>query len=101
MPRDRVLACAVRLLDIGFFRIGSEEYAEKSETYGLATIRKEHATVSADGVVTFDYTAKSGKRRIQSVADPQVREVVRSSAGAAGPPSCWPTARGRVGAGAT
>ncbi len=78
MPRDRVLACAVRLLDIGFFRIGSEEYAEKSETYGLATIRKEHATVSADGVVTFDYTAKSGKRRIQSVADPQVREVVRT-----------------------
>jgi DNA topoisomerase-1 len=75
MTRDRVLACAVRLLDIGFFRIGSEEYAEKSESYGLATIRKEHVTV-ADGVVTFDYTAKSGQRRVQSVADPAACEVV-------------------------
>jgi DNA topoisomerase I len=78
LPRDRVLACAVRLLDIGFFRIGSEEYAEKSETYGLATIRKEHATVSHEGIVTFDYTAKSGKRRVTSVADEQVADIVRA-----------------------
>jgi DNA topoisomerase-1 len=75
MGRDRVLACAVRLLDIGFFRIGSEEYAEKSESFGLATIRKEHVSVG-DGAVTFDYTAKSGKRRLQSVADPAACEIV-------------------------
>ncbi len=37
MPRERALACAARLLDRGFFRIGSEDYAEENETYGVAT----------------------------------------------------------------
>jgi DNA topoisomerase IB len=75
LGRERVLACAVRLLDIGFFRIGTEGYAEENETYGLATMRKKHVKVHGDEI-TFDYTAKSGKRRIQSVADPDVVEVV-------------------------
>jgi DNA topoisomerase-1 len=76
LGRDRVLACAVRLLDLGFFRIGTEGYAEENQTYGLATIRKKHVTMGPDGMVTFDYTAKSGKRRIQSIVDPAVCEVV-------------------------
>ncbi|MDQ4131111.1 MAG: DNA topoisomerase IB, partial [Actinomycetota bacterium] len=38
MPRERALGCALRLLDRGFFRIGSEGYAEENETYGLATM---------------------------------------------------------------
>ncbi|MGH7608238.1 MAG: DNA topoisomerase IB, partial [Gemmatimonadales bacterium] len=42
LDRDRVLACAVRLLDYGFFRIGSEQYAADNDTFGLATMRKEH-----------------------------------------------------------
>ena len=45
LTRERVLACAVRLLDRGFFRIGTEEYAVTNESYGLATIRKEHVTI--------------------------------------------------------
>ncbi len=76
LNRNRVLACAVRLLDLGFFRIGGEEYAQTNNSYGLATIRKEHVTVSRSGVITFDYIAKSGKQRIQSIADPQVGAVV-------------------------
>jgi DNA topoisomerase IB len=75
LGRDRVLACAVRLLDLGFFRIGTEGYAEENQTYGLATMRKKHVKVDGD-TITFDYTAKSGKRRIQSVADPDVVDVV-------------------------
>lgn len=75
LERERVLACAVRLLDIGFFRIGSEDYAQRNETYGLATMRREHASVVGDEVI-FDYPAKSGRRRVQSVADPEVREIV-------------------------
>ena len=75
MPRERSLACAVRLLDRGFFRIGGETYAEENGSYGLATMRKEH--VSFDGpAVVFDYPAKSGRVRLQSVVDPDVREVV-------------------------
>jgi DNA topoisomerase I len=75
LSRDRVLATAVRLLDLGFFRIGSEQYAEENNTYGLATMRKEHVTV-APGEITFDYPAKHGKQRVQSVADELVCDVV-------------------------
>ena len=74
---ERVLACAARLLDLGFFRIGTEGYAETNQTYGLATMRKEHVRVSGDKV-RFDYVAKSGKRRLQSVVDPEVAAVVRA-----------------------
>jgi len=76
LTRERVLAATVRLLDLGFFRIGSEEYAEANHTYGLATIRKEHVAVGRDGLLTFDYIAKHGKQRIQTVADDQVCAVV-------------------------
>ena len=77
LTRDRVLACAVRLLDRGFFRVGSEQYAAENESYGLATMRKEHVTLDPEhcGMV-FDYTAKSGKRRIQGVVDPAAFDVV-------------------------
>lgn len=75
-PKERVLACAVRLLDIGFFRVGSEEYAEANGSYGLATIEKRHVSLDGDQI-TFDYQAKGGQRRIQSVLDPDVAEVVR------------------------
>ena len=77
-PRERVLACAVRLLDRGFFRIGGEEYAEENESYGLATIRKSHVTLNGNGVIAFDYPAKSGKRQVRSVVDPPVYRVVES-----------------------
>ena len=75
LSRERVLACAVRLLDRGFFRVGGEDYAVENETYGLATLRKRHVRVEGD-VITFDYMAKSGKRRIQAVMDPQVASIV-------------------------
>jgi len=77
MPREKALACAVRLLDRGFFRIGSEDYAEENDTYGIATMRREHVTVS-DDLVTFDYPAKGGQRRLQTIGDPDVAEVVRT-----------------------
>ncbi|MEZ5122648.1 MAG: DNA topoisomerase IB [Solirubrobacterales bacterium] len=72
---ERVLACAVRLLDRGFFRIGSEDYAVTNETYGLATMRKDHVSLSGETIV-FDYPAKHGKRRVQAVIDPEVAVVV-------------------------
>jgi DNA topoisomerase IB len=75
MPRERVLACAVRLLELGFFRIGGEAYAEENDTYGLATLRKDHVRVRAD-TLEFDYDAKSGQRRFCQVVDPEVRAVV-------------------------
>ncbi len=76
LTRRRVLAAAVRLLDRGFFRIGSEAYAVTNESYGLATMRKEHVRLERDGTMVFDYPAKSGKRRVQAVVDPLVTEIV-------------------------
>lgn len=74
--RERVLACAARLLDRGFFRIGSEDYAEENGTYGLATMHKRHVTIDG-GLVTFDYRSKGGSRRVQALEDPELAELVR------------------------
>jgi len=76
VDRDRVLACAVRLLDQAFFRVGSEEYAARNGSFGLATLRRSHLQLDGD-TATFDFTAKSGKRRVQVVRDPEVAEVLR------------------------
>ena len=76
LDRDRVLACALRLLDRGFFRIGSETYAEENASYGLATMLKEHVTIGDGGLMVFDFPAKSGQRRHQGVLDERACEVV-------------------------
>jgi DNA topoisomerase IB len=75
LSRNRVLATAVRLIDLGFFRVGGEEYAAENGTFGMATLRKEHVTCHR-GQLVFDYTGKSAKHREQSVADPDVCSVV-------------------------
>jgi len=77
MPRERALACAVRLLDRGSFRIGSEDYAEANESFGLATLRREHVAVR-DDTIAFDYPAKSGQRRRQRVIDADAADAVRT-----------------------
>ena len=77
LTRDRVLAAAVRLIDLGFFRPGGVEYAEENGTFGLATILKEHVTLTK-GQLMFDYTAKGAKHREQAIAEDQVCAVVRS-----------------------
>jgi DNA topoisomerase IB len=76
LDRVRVMACAIRLLDRGFFRIGSEEYTVQNASYGLATMRKQHVTLGAGGEMVFDYPAKSGQRRIQAVVDPKAGAIV-------------------------
>jgi DNA topoisomerase IB len=76
LTHERVLACSVRLLDRGFFRIGSEDYAVSNETYGLATMRKEHVRLEPGDSMVFDYPAKSGVRRVQGVVDPLSYDIV-------------------------
>jgi DNA topoisomerase-1 len=76
MPYERALATAFRLLDLGFFRIGGEAYAEANNSYGLATIQKQHVSIQGTTVV-FDYIAKSGQERYIALADEEVRHAVR------------------------
>jgi DNA topoisomerase-1 len=75
LSQARVLACAVRLLDLGFFRIGSEDYAERNESYGLTTMLRRHVTIAGSELV-FDFPAKSGQRRVQAIADGQALAVI-------------------------
>ena len=75
MPRDKALATAFRLLDLGFFRVGGESYAEQNSSFGLATIKKEHVRARGDELV-FEYVAKSGKDRYWRLLDPETRSAV-------------------------
>jgi DNA topoisomerase I len=77
LTRDRVLALALHLLDLGYFRSGGELYAEEHESYGLSTLLCEHVTLRKDSV-EFDYPAKSGVRRTLELDDPEVVRAVRS-----------------------
>ena len=86
LDRDRVAAGAVRLIDLGLFRIGGEKYAELDHHYGATTLEKRHVHVTR-GALTFDYIAKEGKHRAVSITDaailPTVRTLARSSNGLA------------------
>jgi DNA topoisomerase IB len=73
--RERVLAAAVRLIDLGFFRIGGEAYAAENGTFGLATVLREHVTCRRDEV-TFEYPAKGSKDLYRAVAEENVCKVV-------------------------
>jgi DNA topoisomerase IB len=75
LARKRVLACAVRLLDVGFFRIGSDDYAERNESYGLTTMLRRHVSIDGQELV-FDFPAKSGRRRVQAITDADALAVV-------------------------
>jgi DNA topoisomerase IB len=75
LTRERVLACAVRLLDRHSFRVGGEEYASDNESFGLATLRKEHVTVN-ERTITVDYPAKSGRRLERTFSDPEIHGVM-------------------------
>jgi DNA topoisomerase-1 len=75
LDRERVIACSVRLLDLGFFRIGSEDYAERNDSYGLTTVLRDHVTI-VDSEVVFDFPAKSGQRRVQAITDNDSLAVV-------------------------
>ena len=76
LTRERVLACAVRLIDVGFFRVGGEQYAEENGSYGLATLRKEHVRVLRSGEIELEFVGKSGKLWERSLVEPEVVDVV-------------------------
>jgi DNA topoisomerase I len=79
LDRARVAGSAVRLIDLGLFRIGSERYAELDHHYGAATLEKRHVSLRR-GAAVFDYVAKEGKRRAITIDDPAVLPTVRALA---------------------
>jgi DNA topoisomerase I len=79
VSRDHVAAAAVRLIDLGLFRIGGERYAELDHHYGVITLEKRHVRVDGDDLA-FDYVAKEGKRRAIAIRDSAVQPTVRALA---------------------
>jgi DNA topoisomerase-1 len=78
LSRDRVLAAIVRLLDMGMFRVGSDQYAQREEdpSYGLSTLRPEHLRTSG-GCVLLEFAGKSGVEHRATVGDGEVCQVLR------------------------
>jgi DNA topoisomerase I len=77
LDRDRALALAIRLLDVGCMRIGGEDYAKEHGSHGLTTLLKEHVRVDGQAA-SFDFPGKSGQRIEITVRDPVAAELVAS-----------------------
>ncbi|MEU6076553.1 DNA topoisomerase IB [Micromonospora sp. NPDC047074] len=76
LSRDRVLATVTRLLDMGTFRVGSDQYAAGDDpTFGLSTLRPEHARTRG-GCVVFEFPAKGGVAQVRKIEDPELCRVL-------------------------
>jgi DNA topoisomerase I len=77
LPRERVIAVALRMLDLGLFRTGGEEYEQEHGTHGVTTLYRKHVTVEGERV-HFRFPAKSGVQRDATVKDPALAQAIRA-----------------------
>ena len=77
VSRDKVLATAVRLLEITLIRVGNAQYARQNRSYGLTTLHKRHLDVDG-AALTFAFKGKSGVEHEVRVRDRRLAAVVRS-----------------------
>ncbi len=76
LPRRKVLAAVVCLLEKTLIRIGSDEYAKGNKSFGLTTLRRRHAEVSG-WKIKFEFKGKSGKARSVSITDRRLANIVQ------------------------
>ena len=76
LPREKVLAAVVRLLEVTLIRVGNDEYAQQNKSFGLTTLRKRHVDVSGAGAV-FEFRGKSGKTHRTAFKDRRLAAIVR------------------------
>jgi DNA topoisomerase-1 len=76
LPRERVLALVIALLDRSALRIGNHDYARANGTFGLTTLRSRHATVDGSAV-RFRFVGKGGKVQESEVVDRRLAGLVR------------------------
>ena len=76
LSRARVLAAAVRLLDVGYFRVGNDAYADEKGGYGLTTLERRHVRKQGDGLL-FSFVGKSGIQHDIVIDDPDVCDLVQ------------------------
>lgn len=75
LPREKVLAAVVRMLELTLIRVGNDEYARRNKSFGLTTMRKRHVTLKAAGAV-FTFRGKSGKTHCTGFHDRRLARVV-------------------------
>ncbi|HYT30642.1 MAG TPA: DNA topoisomerase IB [Actinomycetota bacterium] len=76
LPREKVLAAVVRLLETTLIRVGNDEYARENGSYGLTTLRDRHVGLDG-GTVMFDFQGKGGKRHQVEVDDPRLAGILK------------------------
>ena len=86
VDRDRILAAAFRIIDLGSLRIGSEDYLETNGSRGLTTLLCRHARVEGDAV-TLTFPAKSGQKWTSTIVDEDVASLLGEITEARGPRS--------------
>ena len=75
LPRKKVLATVVELLERTFIRIGNEEYARENKSFGLTTMKDRHVDVKGQKL-RFHFRGKSGKMHEVDVTDPRIAKIV-------------------------
>lgn len=75
LPRQKVLATVVRLLERTFIRIGNEEYARENKSFGLTTIKNRHVKVKGDHL-RFRFRGKSGRQHEVAITDRRIAKIV-------------------------
>src|SRR3989454_8389469 len=76
LPREKVMACIMRILSTCFMRPGSEAYAKENGSFGITTLQNRHASVHGD-TVRFHYRGKAGKEQVNELRDRRVARIVR------------------------
>lgn len=77
LPREKVLAAVVKVLETTLIRVGNEEYARDNQSFGAATLRDEHVEVDG-GTMTFAFKGKSGKGHKIALKDRRLAKIVKS-----------------------
>ena len=77
LSREKVLATIVRLMDLTFIRVGNDEYAKNNGSYGLTTMKDQHAKVTGERV-QFSFRGKSGRYHIIEVEDQRLAKIVKN-----------------------
>jgi DNA topoisomerase-1 len=78
LPRDKVLAAVVRLMERSLGRVGNPQYAKENQSFGLTTLRRDHVRITPDGRVELDFRGKSGVRQHKLISDPVLARILRS-----------------------
>lgn len=79
LPREKVLATIVSLLEKTLIRVGNNEYANQNKSYGLTTMRRKHVDIKG-GTLRFEFTGKSGKRWELQLQDKRIVAIVKRCA---------------------